>query len=279
MQQEALLERAAPPEEGGSTRSGGGAAAPSAAEETMTIVEHLGELRRRIIVSLLAAVIGTGIGWFHAGRFVHFLARQVGSFVFFAPTEAFFAYMEVALGLGLVIASPVILAQAWLFLVPGLLPKEAQFFKRWAPWVIALFVAGMGFGYFAVYPIALKFFFRMGRNMTAALAIEQYLGFVWTWIFPFGLMFELPLVLVALAKLGVVTAPRLRESRKYFLFGAYVVAVFIAPSELVLQFLIALPLLILYELSIPVVARVKPISLYNWDDAEEAAPEEVPPGE
>lgn len=278
MQQEALLERVVPSEEGGGVASSGGDPA-TAVEETMTIVEHLGELRRRIIVSLLAAVIGTVIGWFYSRQFVHFLAREVGSFVFFAPTEAFFSYMEVALGLGLVMASPIILGQVWLFLVPGLLPKEAQFFKRWVPWVVVLFAGGMSFGYFAVYPVALKFFFSMGRDMTAALAIGTYLGFLWTWIFPFGLMFELPLVLVAMAKLGVVNAERLRASRKYFLFGAYVTAVFIAPSELVLQFLIALPLLILYELSIPVVARVKPLKLYDWDDAEQETPEEVPASE
>lgn len=259
MDQETPLERLNGPPEGEP------AAEPAA--ETMTIVEHLGELRRRLIVSLGALAVGTVVGWFQSGRVIHHLARQVGRLVFFHPTEAFFAHLDIALGLGIVLASPVILGELWLFVVPGLLPKEASFFRRWVPLVIGLFVAGMAFGYLMVYPVALRFFFRMGRDMLPALAIQRYLGFLWTWIFPFGVMFELPLVLVVLAKLGVVTATRLRQGRKYFLFGAYVTAVFIAPSELVLQLLIAVPLLVLYELSIPIVARVKPVRLYDdWDE-------------
>lgn len=246
-------------------------AAETMTDETMTIVEHLEELRRRLIVSLLVLVGATVVGWFQAHRVIHFLARQAGYLVFFHPTEAFFAYLDVSLAVGLVIASPLILGEGWLFLVPGLLPKEAQFFKRWVPWVVGLFVAGMAFGYFAVYPVALQFFFRMGHGMEPALAVQQYLGFLWTWIFPFGLMFELPLVLVVLAKLGVVNVARLKSGRKYFLFGAYVTAVFIAPSEIVLQLLIAVPLLLLYELSLPIVARVKPIQFYEDFPEEDLA--------
>jgi sec-independent protein translocase protein TatC len=244
---------------------------PEPAEETMTIVDHLEELRRRLIVSLFALAGGAVFGWFQSGKVLHHLAQQVGQLVFFHPAEAFFAHLEVALGVGLVIASPMVLGQLWLFVVPGLLPKEVRFFRRWAPWVVGLFVAGMAFGYLVVYPVALRFFFRMGRDLIPALAVQQYLGFLWTWIFPFGLMFELPLILVVLAKLGIVDAVRLRRARKYFLFGAYVAAIFIAPSELVLQLLIAVPLLALYELSIPVVARVKPVRLYeDFGDGEVA---------
>lgn len=243
---------------------------PEPDEETMTIVEHLGELRRRLIVSLLALTGGAIFGWFQARRVIHYLALQAGHLVFFHPTEAFFSYLNVALAVGLIVASPIVIGELWLFIVPGLMPKEAQFFRRWVPWVVGLFVVGMAFGYFAVYPVALKFFFRMGRGMMPALAVQQYLSFLWTWIFPFGLMFELPLVMVVLAKLGVVDAHRLRAGRKYFLFGAYVTAVFIAPSELVLQLLIAAPLLVLYELSLPIVARVKPLKLYE-DDEEDLA--------
>lgn len=239
-------------------------------EETMTIVEHLGELRRRLILSLVAVAGGTVFGWFQAPKVIHFLAQNVGYLVFFAPAEAFFAHLNVALGVGAVLASPIVLAEVWLFIVPGLLPKEARFFKRWVPWVVGLFTGGMLFGYFAVYPVALRFFLRMGRGMEPALAVQRYLGFLWTWIFPFGLMFELPLILVVLAKLGVVTAAQLRQGRKYFLFGAYVLAVFIAPSEVVLQLLIAAPLLVLYELSIPIVSRVKPVRLYeDWTEESE----------
>ncbi|MDI6872008.1 MAG: twin-arginine translocase subunit TatC [Bacillota bacterium] len=274
MDQETLLERVppAPAESGTAAGSGGGDTGSEPVEETMTIVEHLEELRRRLIVSLFALAAGAVVGWFQSGRVIHHLAQQAGYLVFFHPTEAFFAHLEVAAAVGLIIASPIVLGQLWLFIVPGLLPKEVRFFKRWVPWVIGLFVGGMVFGYLAVYPVALKFFFRMGRDLTPALAVQRYLGFLWTWIFPFGLMFELPLVLVVLAKLGVVTAARLRQGRKYFLFGAYVIAVFIAPSELVLQLLIAIPLLVLYQLSIPIVARVKPVQLYE-DFAEEGGTE------
>jgi sec-independent protein translocase protein TatC len=251
------------PESGAEGQPEGAITGAEPVEETMTIVEHLGELRHRLIVSLLALAGGAVFGWFQSRRVIHFLAHQAGHLVFFHPTEAFFSYLDVALAVGLIVASPIILGEFWLFLVPGLLPKEAQFFRRWVPWVVGLFVVGMAFGYFAVYPVALRFFFRMGQGMTPALAVQQYLSFLWTWIFPFGLMFELPLVLVVLAKLGVVDAARLRSGRKYFLFGAYVTAVFIAPSEIVLQLLIAAPLLVLFELSLPVVARIKPIQLYE----------------
>lgn len=253
-----------------------GAGAP-AIQETMTIVGHLGELRRRLIISLFALAAGTMLGWFQSGRVIHFLAAKVGQFVFFHPTEAFFSYLDVSLAVGAIAASPVILGEVWLFVVPGLLPSEARFFRRWVPLVIALFAGGTAFGYFAVYPLALQFFFQMGSGLTAMLAIQRYLGFLWTWIFPFGLMFELPLVLVVLAKLGIVTAGRLRAKRKYFLFGAFVLAIFICPSEIVLQFLIAIPLAVLYELSIPLVARTKPASLY--DGAGESGEKEQASGD
>lgn len=234
-----------------------------AAGKMMPLVDHLGELRRRIIVSLLALVAGTVFGWFQVGAVLHFLAGQVGHFVFFHPMEAFLCCLDVALAIGFVVASPVILGEAWLFIVPGLMPGEVRFCRRWLPLVMALFVCGMAFGYFVAYPIALRFFFRMGANMTAMLSIQRYLGFLWTWIFPFGLMFEVPVILVVLAKLGIVTSAALRRRRKYFLFGTFVLAIFICPSEIVLQFLIVIPLAILYELSIPLVARVKPVSLYG----------------
>lgn len=241
-------------------------------QETMTIVEHLRELRRRLIVILSALAAGSLFGWFCSDRAIHFLACQVGQFVFFHPTEAFFCRLDMALSLGFIVASPVIMGELWLFVVPGLLPGEARFFRRWVPLVIILFAVGMAFGYFAVYPLALRFFFHMGNGLSAMIGIQRYLGFLWTWIFPFGLMFEVPLVLVVLAKLGIVDAGRLRKKRKYFLFGAFILAIFICPSEIVLQFLIAFPLALLYELSIPLVARVRLVTLHD-DVGEEVQAE------
>jgi sec-independent protein translocase protein TatC len=230
-------------------------------EATMTIVEHLDELRRRIIVSLTALVVASIGGWFVSRQVVHFLALRVGQFVFVHPTEAFFSYLQVAVAVGLVVSGPFIVAQAWLFLVPGLWPKEAKFFRTWVPWVVILFIGGMAFAYFTVYPVALRFFMGYGGStIKTMLPISLYLDFVLSWLLPFGIMFEFPLVMVLLAKLGVINAAFMRRNRKYFLFAAFIVAAVFTPSEVLAQFLMAIPLLALYEISILVVAKVKPVT-------------------
>lgn len=241
-------------------------------EETMTIVEHLDELRKRIIVSLIALIVTAVGGWFVSRQIVHFLARQVGRFIFVHPTEAFFSYLQVAVAVGVVLSSPIVLIQAWLYIVPGLWPNEARFFKKWVPWVAILFIIGMVFAYVAVYPIALHFFLGFGGSrIKAMLPIGMYLDFLLSWLLPFGLMFELPLVALLLAKLGIINADLMRRNRKYFLLVAFIVAAVFTPSEVLAQFLMAIPLLFLYELSILLIRRVRPVTgLYD----EEPTPEE-----
>ena len=172
-------------------------------------------------------------------------------------TGQFFAYFGTVLATGLVLGSPVVVYQAWKFIEPGLYPEERHGLRFASVFATGFFVTGIAFGYLVIAPIALQFFaqFEVAESIVNEFDISRYFSMLLTWSFGAGLLFELPVVVVVLAKLGVVSSTMLRTGRRFALVIILVLSAFLTPPDPLSQIIMAVPLLLLYELSI-VLARV-----------------------
>ncbi|MBI1963788.1 MAG: twin-arginine translocase subunit TatC [Candidatus Rokubacteria bacterium] len=230
-------------------------------EAKMSFMEHLGELRVRIVRSLVALLIGLVIAFPFSQQIMDYLARPARAtghtLVFLALTEAFWVQMKVALIVGLFIAAPGILWQIWAFIAPGLHAHEKKYA---APFVIVgslLFLVGGAFALKVVTPFAIQFLLSYERpGLQAMISIGSYVDFLLKFTLAFGLIFELPLAITLVARMGLVTAKQLGKNRKYAVLGAFIAAAVLTPTpDMFNQTLMAGPLIILYEVGI-VCARI-----------------------
>jgi sec-independent protein translocase protein TatC len=230
-------------------------------EAKMSFMEHLGELRVRIVRSLVALLIGLVIALPFSQQIMDYLARPARAtghtLVFLALTEAFWVQMKVALIVGLFIAAPGILWQVWAFIAPGLHAHEKKYA---APFVIIgslLFLVGGAFALKVVTPFAIQFLLSYERpGLQAMISIGNYVDFLLKFTLAFGLIFELPLAITLVARMGLVTAKQLAKNRKYAVLGAFIAAAVLTPTpDMFNQALMAGPLIILYEVGI-VCARI-----------------------
>jgi sec-independent protein translocase protein TatC len=232
-----------------------------AVDDKMPFMEHLGELRVRIMRALMALLVGLAIAFPFSQRVVDWLARPIqrsgNTLVFLAVTEAFWVQMKVALFLGLFIASPGILWQVWRFVEPGLHGHE----KKYAvPFVLIgslLFIAGGAFSLLIVTPSAISFLLSYARpGLQPMISIGNYIDFLLKFTLAFGAVFEVPLAMTLVARMGLVTAKQFARNRKYAILGAFIAGAILTPTpDMVNQTLMAGPIIILYELGI-VAARV-----------------------
>lgn len=229
--------------------------------DKMPFMEHLGELRVRIVRALLALLVGLGIALPFSQKIVDYLARPVAAtgnnLVFLALTEAFWVQMKVAVIVGLFIAAPAILWQIWAFVAPGLHTHEKKYA---APFVLVgslLFIGGGVFSLKIVTPYAIHFLLSYSRpGLQPMISIGSYVDFLLKFTVAFGLVFELPLALTLLARMGVVTPQGLAKNRKYAILGSFVAAAVLTPTpDAFNQTLMAGPLIILYEVGI-ICARI-----------------------
>jgi sec-independent protein translocase protein TatC len=229
--------------------------------DKMSFLEHLGELRTRIVRSLIALLIGLAIALPFSQRMIDYLARPVQqaghNLVFVALTEAFWVQMKVAMIVGLFIAAPGILWQVWAFVAPGLHEHEKKYA---APFVIVgsvMFVLGGIFSLKVVTPFATQFLLSYARpGLQPMISIGSYIDFLLKFTLAFGLVFELPLIITLLSRLGVVTPKMLARNRKYAILGAFIAGAVLTPTpDWFNQTLMAGPLILLYEVGI-VCARV-----------------------
>lgn len=220
----------------------------------MSFLEHLAELRTRIVWSLIPAGIGLGIALYFTSNVMRFLSRHLKTeLVFTTPTEAFWTYMKVAMILGLFIAMPVILWNVWAFVAPGLHKHERKYA---APFVVIgslLFVGGGAFALFVIIPFAISFLVSFGQEqgLRPMITISSYIDFILKFTLAFGVVFELPVVITLLSMLGVVTPQFLSKNRKYAILINFIIAAILTPTpDAVNQTLMAGPLIILYEVGI-----------------------------
>lgn len=238
----------------------------------MALPDHLAELRRRVVIGIVAVLVGSVAGWVAAPRVLSMLATTggIGPLVFFSPSEAFFTYLRLACTMGVAAASPVLFYQVWGFVAPGLFPHERRLLLRLLPLVTTLFLAGCAFGYFAVYPVTLRFVlgFSAGTNLIPAFSAGRFLGFIIGVTLPFGLIFELPLIAFGLARFGVIDGRLLRRHRRTIYVGAFVVGAVLTPPDILSQLLMAVPLLILFEVSTIIVDRTEPVEWLARENAK-----------
>ncbi|MFA7275690.1 MAG: twin-arginine translocase subunit TatC [Pseudobdellovibrionaceae bacterium] len=236
------------------------------------LFDHLNELRRRLLWAVLAFLGATGISYLYAqeiyGFLVEPLAQAMGEgsshrLIYTNLTEAFFTYLKVAMFTGAFITCPFVLIQIWLFVAPGLFPKEK---KAVVPFLISaplLFFAGGAIVYKIVLPMAWAFFlsFQSSGDMTTLPVVleprvGEYLDLVMVLIFAFGLCFQMPVVMGLLALAGLVTPEFLAGKRRYAIVMIFVVAAIITPPDVISQIALAIPLCLLYEISVWVVKRI-----------------------
>lgn len=230
-------------------------------ESKMSFMEHLGELRVRIVRALTALLIGTVIALPFSQYIVDWLARPVTklnyTLVFTAPAEAFWVQMKVGLIAGVFIASPALLWQVWAFIAPGLHSHERKYALPFVLIGSVLFMIGGAFSLFVVTPYAIAFLLSYARpGLTPMITIQNHVDFLLKFTLAFAAVFELPLALTILARVGVVSARMLAKNRKYAILGAFITAAVLTPTpDAFNQAMMAGPLIILYEVGI-VSARI-----------------------
>ncbi|MCX5717998.1 MAG: twin-arginine translocase subunit TatC [Nitrospirae bacterium] len=250
--------------------------------ERMPLIEHLGELRKRITISLtalIAAFVFTfnyseeifksimfplrySLSFSMKNPFISIIPQeklsQTMKLVFLAPAEAFWMSMKVSFVAGLVLALPVIFHQLWKFISPGLLPKEKKYVFPFIISATTLFMAGAAFCFFIVLPFAMGFLvsYNVGDVLMPMLSVGQYVDFCLKFILAFGAVFELPIVIIFLTRMGIVTTKTLAKNRKYAILIAFIIAAVLTPTpDMFNQTLMAVPMIVLYEVGI-LVSRI-----------------------
>ncbi|MDZ7361010.1 MAG: twin-arginine translocase subunit TatC [candidate division KSB1 bacterium] len=240
-------------------------------EKEMPFLDHLGELRTRLIKSLLSVVFFTAVSWFFIDRIFDFLvapykqavelartklqdpaAMQALHLIYLNPTGGFMIFLKLAITVGILFSIPVIIYQLWQFIAPGLLMHE----RKVAVWVVFFtticFLIGALFCYYVVLKFGLGFLLSFQSEvLTPMISIDEYLGFVTILVVVFGLVFEMPVVAFFLTKIGLLTPEFMRQKRRYGIVTIFVAAAVLTPStDAFTQMLLAVPLLLLYEISI-----------------------------
>ena len=224
----------------------------------LSLVGHLSELRKRLIIIAVAVIVGTCISYYYVDLLLEILLKPAGKLYYMRPTEAFFTYMKVSVVGGLVIATPIILHQIWLFVKPALTVREKQLSNWILPVAIGLFGIGIVFSYFLVLPAAVKFFMGFATDeLQPMFSIGQYMDFVLSFVLPFGFIFELPLILIILGYFNLITSRFLKTKRKIFILISFIIGAVISPTpDMFSQTMIALPMILLYETSLFVLAKI-----------------------
>ncbi len=225
----------------------------------MPFLDHLEELRWRLLKSALAIVVMAGAGFYFADDLIHLLRRPLGNVQLYniAVTGTFYAFLKVALFAGIIGALPIIFYQMWSFISPGLYRREKAAILPLVAISTFLFALGATFCYFAVLPIAFKFLIGFGADqVTNTITIGSYISFVGLLEVAFGFCFQMPIIAYFLAKIGLVTPQMLSKGRRYAIVIMLVVSAIITPPDVFTQVLMAVPLYTLYEISIIVVRVV-----------------------
>ncbi len=235
----------------------------------MSFLEHLEELRRRIIYSLLAVGVGFGAAWYYAERIYTYVQAPViealrahhksEQLVYLNPTEPFNLYLKVGLLAGLFLASPFILYQVWAFIAPGLYRHEKRYVVPFMVLTVFLFLAGGYFGYKLVYPAALDFLIGYGEQFQPMITIGEYTDLFLTVIIGLGVIFELPILVFFLSLMGVISAGWMWRNFRYSILVIFIIAAILTPTTDILNMCIfAAPMIVLYALSIGIAYFVHP---------------------
>lgn len=234
-------------------------------EDNYTLVDHLTELRKRIVYSLYAVIFFTVIAWIYIEKIFDYIRAPAkdylpdGGLVFMGYPDKFMAYLKVAIICGIVAACPVWIYQVWRFVAPGLYAKEKKYGRYFIFFGSILFLTGVSFAYFVVLPAAIKVLMTFGGTTDKPMiTVTEHVSFFTVTILVFGAAFEMPLIFSILGLMGIVSSRGLRHVRRYAIVAIAVVAAIFTPPDAMSMMLLGIPLWILYEISILVLSFVEP---------------------
>ena len=226
-----------------------------------TILEHMEELRKRLLIVAIFFVAALFVGFYSAKPLIKHIQysgeAQHLTLNAFKVSDPLAVYLQVTFIIALIIVSPILLYQLWAFITPGLHERERKATLKYIPYAFLLGIGGMAFAYYILFPFVMRFMMGLAEDLslTQTIGIHEYFSFLFKLIIPFGILFQLPVVTLFLARLGILSPVLMVQVRKYAYFVLIVISVLIAPPDFVSNVIIAVPLFILYELSI-VISRV-----------------------
>ena len=227
--------------------------------EKMSFLDHLEELRKRLVVSFIAIAVGFLLCWGFSEQIFGKLQEPLTQFLngdklaYTRLTAPFFLYMKVAFFAGLFVAAPVILLQLWLFIAPGLYKHERRYAAPFIIFASLFFIAGGYFGYRFLLPATCKFFVETGQQFKQMVTVDDYFGFASVIILASGLVFETPIMVFFLARLGIVTPAFLLQKFKYAVLFAFILSAIVTPTpDMVTQAALAVPMILLYLIGVGV---------------------------
>lgn len=219
-------------------------------DKELNLVDHLEELRKRIIVSALAFVAFFIAGFIYVDDIYKWFVGTTKLMVL-GPSDIMWIYFMLATVVAVAGTIPVLALQIWLFVRPALRPIERKITISYVPALFFLFIIGLAFGYFIIFPMVLDFLVNMGQDMFVTnFTAERYFSFIMNMTLPFGVLFELPVVVMFLTSLGIINPFVLSKIRKYAYFVLIIIAIVITPPDFMSDFVVTVPLLLLYEISI-----------------------------
>ncbi|MDQ6987945.1 MAG: twin-arginine translocase subunit TatC [Mariprofundaceae bacterium] len=222
------------------------------------LLSHLKELRRRAMIAGGVYVLGVAILMNWSAPVFDFMAAPLLSalpagtpMIFLGAPDVFFTYLKIALLGSLFLTSPITFYQMWAFIAPGLYRHERKLFAGSVVGSVVLFIIGGAFAYFIVFPLIFQFFLGFAtENIHALPAIREYLSLFMKLLFAFGLSFEIPIILILVTRLGLTTPERLAGQRRYVIVWAFIAAAILTPPDIISQVLLALPILVLFEIGL-----------------------------
>ena len=220
--------------------------------QELNILEHLDELRKRLIITAVSFLIFLCASFFYVKDIYLFFTRYLDDqLLVLGPSDVMWIYFTIACVVAVAFTIPVLALQIWLFVKPALKKQEQKIALSYIPALFLLFIAGLAFGYFVIFPLVMNFLVELGAGvMDISFTADRYFKFIINMSLPFGVLFELPIVMMFLTSLGILNPYVMAKIRKYAYFVLIVVAVIITPPEFMSDFVVSVPLLLLYEISI-----------------------------
>lgn len=221
-------------------------------DKELNLIDHLDELRKRLIITVAAFLIFFVVGFIYVEEIYGWFVRDLDvKLIVLGPSDILWIYFMIATVIAIAGTIPVLALQIWLFVKPALKPIERKVSLSYIPALFALFLVGLAFGYFVIFPTILNFLVEMSGDMLVTnFTADKYFRFILNTTIPFGILFELPVVSMFLTSLGVINPYVLQKVRRYAYFILIVIAVVISPPDIMSDFLVTIPLLFLYEISI-----------------------------
>lgn len=216
-----------------------------------TFWEHLDELRSRLVIIVLVVCVSCIISYNFIDPLLSFLIKPIGHVVFTSPADAFLAKLLLTFVVGILASSPIVVYQIWQFVFAGLKVSERHHVRFFGPLSLVFFLSGAIFGYFVAVPFSLNFLLGFASDeIVPMITINNYISYVGSLVLSFGVVFELPLILMFLAKIGIATPEFLIQKRRYAIVIMFIVSAVFTPPDVISQMIMAVPLLALYELGI-----------------------------